>query len=289
MNPVSHRKLIAYVCFLFLWFSGTVYSTEAGSFAIIGDTRIGLTEEHYADFIRIVQAQGIGLIVHTGDVIHQPGNESQWRRFLEITGKNTILVAPGNHDLKDTKSLQVYEKLIQRPPYFSFSFGDTQMIILCSELPGEPGRIAGKQLQWLSDELKKPFQYRLVFIHRPLFPVTYHKSYSLDRYTKDRDALHGLFIKHKVNIVIAGHEHVYNRMTKDGILYVITGGGGAPLHAFTQEQGGFFHYIIAKKGKEGYVLKVYDFDRKLHDEFQIKNEVRNGKCSKMEKKEDQEA
>ncbi|OPY78390.1 MAG: hypothetical protein A4E65_02263 [Syntrophorhabdus sp. PtaU1.Bin153] len=43
----------------------------------------------------------------------------------------------------------------------------------------------------------------------------------------------------------------------------------------------FFHYVIAKRNKEGYVLTVYDFKEKVKDEFQINNEVRNGQCFKM--------
>jgi hypothetical protein len=37
-----------------------------------------------------------------------------------------------------------------------------------------------------------------------------------------------------------------------------------------------FHYTVAIKSKEGYVLRVYDFNRKIKDEFQIKHEVMNG-------------
>jgi len=39
--------------------------------------------------------------------------------------------------------------------------------------------------------------------------------------------------------------------------------------------GVFFHYSIAKKCKEGYVLRVYDI-RKITSEFKINHEVMNG-------------
>jgi len=57
----------------------------------------------------------------------------------------------------------------------------------------------------------------------------------------------------------AGHQHLYNRSLRDGVLYVITGGGGAPLHTFTEDYGGFMHYIVAKKRNGGYVFSVFDF------------------------------
>lgn len=65
-------------------------------------------------------------------------------------------------------------------------------------------------------------------------------------------------------------------MEKDGIPYVISGGGGAKLYGLTDEQGGFFHYTIAKRYKEGYVLRVYGFNGKIRDLFQITHEVMNG-------------
>lgn len=38
----------------------------------------------------------------------------------------------------------------------------------------------------------------------------------------------------------------------------------------------FFHYIIAKSYKEGYVFRVYNFNKEIIDVFQIMYEVMNG-------------
>jgi hypothetical protein len=46
-------------------------------------------------------------------------------------------------------------------------------------------------------------------------------------------------------------------------------------YCFTKYGCGFFHYSIAKKCKEGYVLRVYDI-RKITSEFKINHEVMNG-------------
>lgn len=277
MKPVSDTRAIVIFVILLLFPPLLGYGANPRSFAIIGDTGIGVNDLHYRAFLQKLESEGIDLFVHTGDVIDKPGSQGEWKRFLEITGnKPTILITLGNHDIKTEKSLQVYENLTGRNPYFTFVVGDAQMIVLCTELPGESSRITGKQLAWLSTELAKPFRYKFVFLHRPLFPAIYHLGASLDRFEQDRDLLHRLFVRHGVNLVVAGHEHLYNKTIRDGITYIISGGGGARLHAFTEEQGGFFHYIIAKRNKEGYVLRVYDFEGKVRDEFQIINEVRNG-------------
>ena len=42
--------------------------------------------------------------------------------------------------------------------------------------------------------------------------------------------LAGLFEKYKVNAVFSGHLHNYQRRVINGITYIITAGGGAPLY-----------------------------------------------------------
>ena len=47
--------------------------------------------------------------------------------------------------------------------------------------------------------------------------------------SKEAAALVPLLEKHKVTAVLAGHDHNYQRHVKNGIQYIVTGGGGAPL------------------------------------------------------------
>lgn len=240
-------------------------------FAVIGDTKIGVTEAVYKRFLNKIAQEGVDLIFITGDVIDRPGAAKEWARFLELTGKTrTFHIAPGNHDINSARSLKVYEKFIGRPPYYAFSFNDIQFIILCTDLPDEISKVTGKQLEWLKGTLKEPFAQRIVFLHKPLFPTAFGRRYDLDRYPADRDIIHDLFVKHSVKLVFSGHEHLYNRSEKGGITYVITGGGGARLLTFDEEHGGFFHYIVAKRDKEGYIFSVYDINDALRDTFYLK-------------------
>jgi acid phosphatase type 7 len=36
--------------------------------------------------------------------------------------------------------------------------------------------------------------------------------------------------KHKVDLVLSGHDHLYQRGERDGVRYIVTGGGGASLY-----------------------------------------------------------
>jgi hypothetical protein len=49
-----------------------------------------------------------------------------------------------------------------------------------------------------------------------------------------RDDFHDLFVQYDVDIVFSGHDHQYYRALRDGIYYVITGGGGAPLYGIDE-------------------------------------------------------
>jgi hypothetical protein len=71
-----------------------------------------------------------------------------------------------------------------------------------------------------------------------------------------------------VKAVFEADDHRYDRREIDGLLYVISGGGGAPLTSF-KERGGYFHYvwISVQKGKmEG---EVVDLEGQIQDKFVI--------------------
>ena len=82
-----------------------------------------------------------------------------------------------------------------------------------------------------------------------------HRGDSLDRYPRFRDTLHQLFVQQNVTCVFEGHEHLYNRQERDGVVYVITGGGGAPLYA-NELKGGFYHYLRVDVTATGYTVAV---------------------------------
>ncbi len=268
------KRHVIHAVFLFILlaaFSVPCRASDDGSFAVIGDTRVGRTDDTYTAFIRQVEKDGIKTVINVGDAIDSPGREEQWAKFLSITGTEvTLYVAPGNHDVNNRHSLAIYTKMLGKEPYYSVPRGDTLLIFLNTELPGQEVKITGQQFEWLEKELARDFSYKFVFLHRPVFPSPIGTGYGLDRNPADRNRLHQLFVKDGVALVMAGHEHLYNRSERDGIEYVITGGGGAPLYAFTQEQGGFLHYIVAKKGNEGYFFRVVDFKGNLQDEFSVK-------------------
>jgi 3',5'-cyclic AMP phosphodiesterase CpdA len=239
---------------------------EYDRFAVLSDSHVGSRKSVYAGFIRLMNEEQIRTLIHTGDVINKPGRTELWKKFFDITGEGkTLHMAAGNHDISDDASYAVWEDFF--PPYESFFDGDTLFVVLNTELPGLRSRIAGEQLDWLKAELARPFRYKLGFLHEPLFPVI--PLHGLDRHRQARDELHRLFVQAHVNLVIAGHDHVYRRSNRDGITYVVAGSTGGKLPIFGKNDN-FFRYMVATRTNGNYVFAVRDMARHVIDVFEVR-------------------
>jgi predicted phosphodiesterase len=271
MNYLPHfpfRRWTA-VCVVLLWalVVSAVAHAQYAPFAIIGDTHIGPNNRVYELFITSLERQNIDTIIHVGDAIDRPGSAAQWTQFFTITGpEKTLYLVEGNHDRANAATRTTYAEYFGEP-YRSAAQGDTLFVFLNTELRRERSRIAGKQLAWLESELQREFRYKFVFLHQPVFPAV--PMHGLDKNAAERDKLHRLFVENNVSLVVAGHDHLYQRTRKDGITYVITGGGGGTLWPFS-ENGSFYHYIRVGRVKSSYVFHVLDTGEKLRDKFTIR-------------------
>jgi 3',5'-cyclic AMP phosphodiesterase CpdA len=263
------RKAALCVAALVFFFAPLSLRAQYAAFAIVSDSHIGAPGSVYPAFIRNIEEEGTHIIVHTGDAINYPGDLAQWAQFFDITGSGkTLYLAPGNHDISGQKSLDVYVGFFGAP-YSSTSDGDTLLVFLNTEMPGEESKIAGEQLAWLGAELAKPFRYKLVFLHESPFPVIRH--HGLDRHSQERDNLHLLFVRSGVSLVVAGHDHIYDRSVRDGVTYVINGRAGG--HAWPTKNGRATRYIMAKRTGDFYSFEVKDADGSVKDRFSVKRDA----------------
>lgn len=252
---------------LFTVFLPLAAQAQRPTFAIVSDSHVGASNSVYPALVRTIKDAGIDMIIHTGDAINIPENNRHWRAFLEATSPvSRLYLAPGNHDIRGKAALSVYLRYFPKP-YYSFSEGDTLFVLLNTELPGEEGMITGEQFDWLKEEMERPFRYKLVFLHEPLFPVV--PLHGLDRHVPERDRLHSLFVRSGVCLVVSGHDHVYNRIAKDGIIYVISGATGGTLPTLLTN-GDPFRYMVAVGKNDGYAFSVKDMEGITRDEFVLR-------------------
>ena len=241
-------------------------------FALIGDSQRG--QKVYTQLVNRILERKPNFLIHLGDMINEP-HEKEWQAFFETSKQMDFPFFPvtGNHDVGTTKlGEEVYRKQFSFPEgrtYYAFRAGGALFVILDSE-KGR-GRIINEQWSWLEDILSSSKEeFKFVFIHRPLFlPVDSLKiGRAMDKYPLERDRLHRLFLKTKVKGVFAGDDHRYDRREKEGILYLISGGGGGPLTAL-KERGGYFHYVWISALKERIEGEVVDVEGQVQDKFVI--------------------
>ena len=245
------------------------------SFVVFGDNKNGT--EVYGRLARKIAEEKPAFVINVGDVTADEGDVKLWDEFVRLSAPITVpyFIVPGNHEINDKGSEAEFKHFVQQPGnelYYSFKAGDALFIILDTEQPGLISRIAGEQWEWLNGVLAHSKEkYKFIFLHRPMYPYKEagrHYGDSLNKFKGYRDRLQSLFLKYKVDAVFAGHEHFYRKGEKDGIVDVITGGGGAPIFV-PEDKGGFYHYIRADVSKNSVDFKVIDDKGLVRDTFKI--------------------
>jgi len=220
------------------------------SFAVVGDNRSDSAHERAPEvFSRIIGAineTDADLLIHLGDLIRGAcltAGETR-RQFADVSSilggaRARLLVVPGNHDMNGAAADAEFERAFGKTPWVRAHKGWT-LIGLSTEQPASRGLITGEQLRWLRERLaeRRKKGRTVVFMHRPVRPTPAPGG----RFRSiPQPGLHRIFVEQGVNAVFAGHEHHFHSETRDGVLYVITGGGGSALLP-----GGFHHFTSVR-------------------------------------------
>ncbi len=230
-------------------------------FGVCGDNRPNsdttVQPSIWNSIVTQMAAEDLDLVLSVGDIIFGLDSDSAARASEKydgyfavtsaLTARAPLYVAAGNHErLSASGSRQAYEDAFTFPvndgaeaatygeEYYSFDVGDTHFIALCTEIPGQEGMITGAQKSWLENDLAATDAvWIVVFMHRPLFSGLHLTDPWMNPLSaagqQNRDEIETLFRNYGVDIVFEGHEHHYLHHLENGIHYVITGGGGAPL------------------------------------------------------------
>jgi len=137
-----------------------------------------------------------------------------------------------------------------------------------------------EQYAWLESDLEAAEEddFVVVVFHRPPYSIRYASPDRWAQAASIREEFHSLFVAHDVDLVFNGHDHFYFRTIRDGIYYVVTGGGGAPLALYQTEgtvwqEGDVafsdYHYCVAKY-KSGYLnVDIFLLNGTVRDSFSI--------------------
>jgi len=243
-------------------------------FVVFGDTRTG--HAIYRKALDIAKKQSPSFVINVGDIIEQPGNRGQWEDFMKMSDRfmKTIpyYAVPGNHDISGEASEALFKEFFTQPGnelYYSFRHHGSLFIVLAS--PRKDFRTA--QFEWLKSELANAegAAHTFIFMHHPLFGPKDEFAGIKGGGQDFRSRFHRLCVEHRVDVVFAGHMHLYHKRMVDDVLYVITGGGGAPLHTQSQDEGGFHHLVVVDVIGEALRMQTVQIDP-VRDRLQIMKE-----------------
>ena len=238
-----------------------------------------------------VQQRNPMFTIHTGDFVSSGGSQSQWNAYFKtmepLLAVSPMMGAIGNHENK----AQIYFDQFAFPShspkgsapgeaYYSFDYGNMHFIAVSTEHSPKKG---DHQYNWLRNDLiaaaKKPhLRWVVAFGHRPPYSSGSHGSY-----TAAQTAWGHLFESFGVDISFWGHDHTYERtkplfqgqvVPSDGVIYVVTGGAGAPLYTakgayFTAVAKKLYHYTELTVTNSTFKLEAREPNGKIFDSLTL--------------------
>ncbi len=214
-------------------------SNAAFTFHVYGDNRSD--DASHAAVVRAMVPQAADFALHTGDFVEDGASRADWQSFFDVEapllGSRCVYSAVGNHELTDGAGVE-YVRFFgptdvppggTRPEHLDGTarWGNTRFFFLNGTL-----RVAGAvDRAWLDKALtesdgEKGVTWRVVVVHHGPWSSGPHGNNTL---LHERGFV-DLFRAHKVDLVLAGHDHIYERGWADGLAYVVSGGGGAPTY-----------------------------------------------------------
>jgi 3',5'-cyclic AMP phosphodiesterase CpdA len=177
-------------------------------------------------------------LVNTGDTVEDGGDPDAWQTFFAVEASllrdRPIFVSVGNHELVDDLAGTNFAR------YFGFPdvagqpklYGTARIGLLrFFFLNGMHGWDSGEERDWLVSELAKAdaepgVVWRVVVVH--------HGPWSSGPHGPNARLVEShipeLLAAHHVDLLLSGHDHIYERGSSGGLKYLVSGGGGAPLY-----------------------------------------------------------
>jgi Calcineurin-like phosphoesterase len=206
-------------------------------FAVVGDTGSG-GRQALAVASRLASAydeRPFGVVVHVGDVAYYGNLAQRWddvfdRPFRPLRDAGVRFdVAIGNHDSSihrddaAAEEVEAHLTLLGTPDeHYVVTHGPVDLFVLDSSVPATIGSLSDGQVGWLDAALgRSSAQWRIVALHHPLYSSGRHGSTM-----HVRGVLEPVLARHQVDLVLAGHDHDYERThPQRGVTHVVSGGG----------------------------------------------------------------
>lgn len=234
----------------------TLPLTEGSArFAVIGDTGTGGSAQ-YRTAARLAAAHTrfpFEWVIMAGDNMYGSDGAADYAAKFEIPYKPLLdagvkfYAALGNHDDPNQIFYEPFNMGGKR--FYAFKpKPDLRFFALDSNY------MSPEQLRWLEKELSaSESEWKIAFFHHPLYSEGRHGSD-----LRLRQVLEPLFTKYGVDVVVAGHEHFYERVEPQKDIYHFTVGGSAKLRPGDIDRKSAIHAAGFDKGHSFMLVEVVD-------------------------------
>jgi len=231
-------------------------------FAVIGDYGVASPDEQRV--AALVKAFDPAVVITLGDNNYPLGgadtidaNIGQFfaafiggyhGRFGPGASENRFFPALGNHDwyTKGAKPYLDYFSLPGNERYYTFSRGPIDFFALDSASNEPDGHDArSKQARWFKGAAAQAHgAWQIAYMHHPPHSSGPHGS--------SPEAVWP-YAEAGIDLVLAGHDHIYERAVVGGLTFLVNGLGGAPVYSFQQHPvtGSQFRYQAAHGAQLG--------------------------------------
>lgn len=207
-------------------------------FLVYGDSR----SDHaaHAAIVRGLLAAPGDFLINTGDMVLAGKDPADWKAFFLIEAPllrdRCVFACVGNHELSrgdpagEVAFLRYFSGADENGErtrlYGSFRWSNTRFFLL-----NAMDTWTGEERDWLRQELDRAM-FEPGLVHR--IAVLHHGPFSSGPHGGNpalaRAGITSLLASGKVELVLAGHDHVYERGDGEGLKYIISGGAGAPVY-----------------------------------------------------------
>jgi hypothetical protein len=249
---------------------------EKITFIAYGDSRT--RPQVHTVLARQFKAFSPDFILHTGDLVDKGTNYATWSRdffnpLAQVIDEVPLFPAIGNHE-EDAANYLAFFHLPGQERYYSFDLGPVHLLVLDYHF----AKATSEQFQFAREDLlaaRAP--WKIVMTHEPVFNIGGHAS------TWGQETYLPLFHEAKVDLVLAGHSHLYERFRplapREGrqtwpILHVTTGGGGAPVavsysHPALAARSTNFHFLVFEATAEQLRARTFNGAGQTLDTFAL--------------------
>jgi hypothetical protein len=182
---------------------------------------------------------------------------------------NRFFPSLGNHDWYTSGATPYlnYFTLPGNERYYDFVKGNVHFFAIDSD-PNEPDGVDSNSVQalWLKNALQGSKQkWNIVYFHHPPYSSSSHGS---------EEYMQWPFKRWGATTVIAGHDHTYERLLIDSLLYFVNGLGGKSIYSFYSiVEGSKFRYnsnygaMLINSYNDSMVFRFYSVSGNMRDYY----------------------